>query len=100
MYELLGLVLEGEEVLGGAAPAVAAEGGAGEHLGGAHLLSTLNTGGYMANQWSIKGQMTGPFKEKPITFRCNPEFLKSRVLIIPHSNKAFNSWRLFWTHII
>ena len=43
MYELLGLVLEGEEVLGGAAPAVAAEGGAGEHLGGAHLLSTLNT---------------------------------------------------------
>ena len=48
--------------------------------------------------WSIKDQMTGPFKEKPITFRCNPEFLKSRVLIIPHSNKSFNSWRHFWTH--
>ena len=55
MYELLGLVLEGEEVLGGAAPAVAAEGGAGEHLGGAHLLSTLNTSGLHGGSVVNKG---------------------------------------------
>ena len=57
MYELLGLVLEGEEVLGGAAPAIAAKGGAGEHLGGAHLLSTLNTAGYFAQNRIIGDQI-------------------------------------------
>ena len=100
MYELLGLVLEGEEVLGGAAPAVAAKGGAGEHLWGAHLLSTLNTIGTKYFQCSIKDQMTCPFNKKTITFRCTPEFLKSIIVRIPHSNKTFNSWRPLWTHHI